>query len=177
MAIVQWDVDSAHSSVGFAVRHLVISKVRGQFNKFSATLAFDPADPATANIQATIDAASIDTREAQRDAHLRSADFLDAEKFPTLAFKSGRVEKGAGNRLRVFGDLTIHGVTKEVTLDVDYEGERKDPWGNQRVGFAATTAISRADFGLTWNQALEAGGVLVGDKVEIQLEIEAIQKK
>lgn len=177
MAIVQWDVDAAHSSVGFAVRHLVISKVRGHFSKFSGTLAFDPADPTTATVQATIDAASIDTREAQRDTHLRSADFLEVDKFPTLAFKSRRVEKGTGKHLRLIGDLTIRGLTKEVTLEAEFLGENKDPWGNQRLGFSATTAISRADYGLTWNQALEAGGVLVGDKVEIEIEVEAIQKK
>ena len=168
-----WSFDSSHSHVGFTVRHLMISKVRGQFNKWSGTFDYDPADPAATKIDVTIDAASIDTREEKRDAHLRSPDFFDVAKYPTLTFKSTSVT-GEGDELALAGDLTIHGVTRPVHLKVESLGATKDPWGGERVGFSATVAINRKDFGLHWNVALEAGGVVVGEKVDINIEIEAV---
>jgi polyisoprenoid-binding protein YceI len=171
-----YTIDNAHSDVSFSVRHMVFAKVRGHFDKWTATLAFDEADPTKSIVEATIEAGSINTREAQRDGHLKSPDFLDAEKHPHLTFKSKRVEKvGAGN-YKVIGDLTIRGVTREVPLEVEELGAGKDPWGNQKVGFLAKTSINRTDWGLKWNQALETGGVLVGEKVDIELDIEAVKK-
>ncbi len=176
MANANWQVDGAHSTVGLTVRHMVISKVRGRFGKWSAKLALDTQDLSRSSVDVEIEAASIDTGVADRDAHLRSPDFLDAEKYPTLRYRSRRVEPGAGNALRVVGDLTIRGVTREVVLAVEYGGQGKDPWGNQRVGFTATASLNRKDFGLTWNQALETGGVLVADKVDVEIELQAIQQ-
>lgn len=176
MANENWQVDGAHSAVNLTVRHMVISKVRGQFTKWNAKLALDTADLARSSVEVEIQAASIDTGVADRDAHLRSDDFLAAEKFPTLRYRSRRVEAPSKDRLRVVGDLTIRDVTREVVLDVEYGGQGKDPWGNQRAGFSATTSINRKDFGLTWNQALETGGVLVGEKIDIEIELEAVQQ-
>jgi polyisoprenoid-binding protein YceI len=167
-----YKIDPAHSNVGFSVRHVMVSTVRGSFGKFEGTVAYDPANLAASSVNVTIDAASIDTANDKRDEHLRSADFFDVAKFPTLTFASKRVEGAAGS-LKVIGDLTIHGVTKEVTLDVDGPTEAvKNPWGMNVRGASATTTISRKDFGLTWNKALEAGGVVVGDDVKIQLDLE-----
>lgn len=177
MANEQWDFDVAHSSINFSVRHLMVSKVRGQFTKWSGSLEFDEQEPTRARVEAQLDAASIDTKDAQRDAHLRSADFLDTERFPTISFKSTGIEKVGDARFSMKGELTIRGITKPVTLDVEYAGRAKDPWGGERVGFSARTSIDRKDFGLTWNQLLETGGVLVGEKVDIELEIEAIRRK
>lgn len=177
MAIAQWDIDVTHSAVGFSVRHLVISKVRGTFDKFAGTLEVDPADLSSAKVDVTIEANSINTREAQRDAHLRSPDFFDVEKFPALTFKSKGVKLLSKDELEILGDLTIHGVTKEVTLKTEYLGANKDPWGGDRIGFSAKTQVLRSEFGLTWNQALETGGVVVSDKIEIELEVEAVQRK
>ena len=168
-------VDPAHSTVEFVVRHLMISKVRGRFSAFQGRLDLDPSGSLIA-AQATIDAASIDTREAQRDAHLKSPDFFDAEKFPELSFYSTRVE-GSGDRFQIYGDLTIHGVTRPVVLDATFEGRGNDPWGGQRVGYSAHTTINRKDYGLTWNAALETGGVVVGDEIRIELNVEAILQK
>jgi polyisoprenoid-binding protein YceI len=176
MANTTWQVDGAHSTVGLTVRHMVISKVRGRFGKWSAKLALDTADLARSSVEVEIEAASIDTGVADRDAHLRSPDFLDAAKHPTLRYASRRVEKVSGDRLRVVGDLTIRDVTREVVLDVEYGGQGKDPWGNQRVGFTATASLNRKDFGLTWNQALETGGVLVADRVDVEIELQAIRQ-
>ena len=176
MANENWQVDGAHSAVNLTVRHMVISKVRGQFTKWSATLALDTADLSRSTVEVEIAAASIDTGVADRDAHLRSDDFLAAEKFPTLRYRSRRVEAPSKDRLRVVGDLTIRDVTREVVLDVEYGGQGKDPWGNQRAGFSATTSINRKDFGLTWNQALETGGLLVADRVDIEIELQAIRQ-
>ena len=176
MANENWQVDGAHSAVNLTVRHMVISKVRGRFTKWNAKLALDTADLSRSAVEVYIEAASIDTGVADRDTHLRSADFLDAQKFPTLRYRSRRIEAPSKDRLRVIGDLTIRGVTREFVLDVEYGGQGKYPWGNQRAGFTATASINRKDFGLTWNQALETGGLLVADRVDIEIELQAIRQ-
>jgi polyisoprenoid-binding protein YceI len=170
-----WNIDTSHSGVHFSVRHMVIAKVRGAFTRFSGSVELDETNPAASKVAVRIDAASIDTREEKRDAHLRSPDFFDVEKYPELTFESTKVEKLDDERYRVTGDLTIHGVTKEVVLDAESLGVGKDPWGNDRVAFSATTSVNRKDFGLTWNQALETGGVLVGEKIEISLDVQAVK--
>lgn len=171
----QWDIDVSHSAIHFWVRHMVISKVHGQFSKWAGTLQLDTQDLTRSSVDVRIDAASIDTQVADRDTHLRSPDFLDVAKFPALTFRSKRIEK-AGDGYRVTGDLELHGVTREVTLDAEFAGTGKDPWGNERAGFSAKVALDRREFGLVWNAALEAGGVLVGEKVEITIELEAVKK-
>lgn len=171
-----WKIDPAHTNVEFSVRHLMITTVKGRFTDVSGTVKIDDADPARSEVDVTINAASIDTREQQRDTHLRSADFFDVEKYPTITFRSTRVEPGQDGRLKVVGDLTIRGVTKSVTLDVAPEGRAKDPWGGERAGFSASTRINRSDFGLTWNQALETGGVMVGDRIDIAIDVEAVRQ-
>jgi polyisoprenoid-binding protein YceI len=174
MAAQRWNIDPSHSGIHFTVRHLVISKVRGAFTKYLGSVEFDEQNPAASQVSVRVDAASIDTREEKRDAHLRSPDFFDVEKFPELTFLSTKVEKSADG-YRVTGDLTIHGVTRPVVLEAELLGRSKDPWGNERIGFAAQTSVNRKDFGLTWNQALETGGVLVGEKIEIALDIQAVK--
>jgi polyisoprenoid-binding protein YceI len=175
MSTSTWDFDLTHSSINFHVRHLMVSKVHGRFAKWGGSLELDDEDLIRSHIAVEIDAASIDTKEEKRDTHLRSADFLEVDKFPTITFKSTQITRD-GDGYRVAGELTIHGVTKPVTLEVE-GGERvTDPWGGTRTGFSARTSISRKDFGLTWNVALEAGGFLVGDKLDINLEIEAVKK-
>ncbi len=169
-----WNIDHSHSAVHFTVRHLMVSKVRGAFTKWSGELALDEADITKSRVDVKIDAASIFTDEPKRDDHLRSKDFFEVEKFPYLTFKSTKVERKGDNELAVTGDLTIRDVTKTVVLAVEDGGRVKDPYGNLRAGFSAHVAISRKEFGLTWNALLEAGGVAVSDKVEIGLEIEAI---
>lgn len=169
-----WTIDPVHSNVEFSVRHLMITTVRGRFTGVRGSVTIDEADPAASVVSVEIDAATIDTREAQRDAHLRSADFFDVERFPTLSFRSTRVEGEAGGTFTVTGDLTIHGVTRSVTLVVESEGRVKDGSGGVRSGFTATTKISRSAFGLTWNQLLEAGGVTVSDEVKISLDIQLV---
>jgi len=171
-----WDIDLAHSNLGFTVRHLVISKVRGRFARWAGTLTLDEAHPERSQVEARIEAASIDTHEPQRDAHLRSADFLDTDRYPEITFRSTRIEKAGENRYQVTGDLTIAGVTRPVRLEVEALGRTKDPWGGERAGFSARTTIDRRDFGLVWNQALETGGVVVGEKVEIDIEVEAVKR-
>jgi polyisoprenoid-binding protein YceI len=171
----QLAIDTSHSSIGFTVRHMMFAKVRGHFGQWKGTIAFDEADPTRSRVEVHIDAASIDTREPKRDAHLRSPDFLDAEKHPALDFISGKIESLGGTRYRVDGALTIRGTTKAVVLEAELLGKGKDPWGNERVGFHATTRINRKEFGLTWNQALETGGILVGEEVEISLDVEAVK--
>lgn len=166
-------IDPAHSTVEFSVRHLMISKVRGRFSAVSGTVDVPEGSNVPAAVQAVVQTGSIDTREEQRDAHLKSADFLDADTYPTLSFSSTRIE-GSGDAFRMTGDLTIHGVTREVTFDGQFEGRGRDPWGNDRVGYEARATINRKDFGLTWNQALETGGVVVGDEIRIELAVEAI---
>jgi len=172
-----WNIDPAHTHVAFAVRHLMISTVKGRFTDIKGTVKSHDADPARGEVDIEIGVASIDTREPQRDAHLRSADFFDAERFPEITYKSRRIDGVQGDRFKLVGDLTIHGVTREVTLDVTSEGRARDPWGGERAGFTATTKIKRGDFGLTWNQALETGGVLVGDEVKITLDVELVKQQ
>lgn len=170
-----WKIDSAHTEAAFAVKHMMISTARGRFGTVDGTVEFDPSNPAGASTQVTIDASSIDTREAQRDAHLRSADFFDVEKFPSLTFASRRVDAIQGDSFKLIGDLTIKDITREVVLDVTSHGLQKDPWGNDRAGFSAKTQISRKDFGLLWNQILETGGFAVGDDVKITLDVELVK--
>lgn len=166
-------IDATHSSVEFVVRHMMITKVRGRFGAVSGSIALAPGSSVPTAIEAVIDASSVDTREAQRDGHLRSADFFDVERFPQLTYKSTRIE-GDGESFRVYGDLTLHGVTREVVLDGEFEGRGSDPWGGQRVSFSAQTKINRKDFGLSWNQALETGGMLVSEEVRIELNVQAV---
>lgn len=171
-----WRIDPAHTQVEFAVRHLMISTVRGRFSGISGTLTVPGGDFLRAEIEASIPVASLDTGEPQRDAHLRSADFFDAERFPVIAFRSRRVDPvpGADGRFGLIGDLTLHGVTREIRLDAVAEGRGRDPWGQQRAGFSLTGRLSRQDFGLTWNQLLETGGVAVSDEVKIAIDVELI---
>jgi polyisoprenoid-binding protein YceI len=170
-----YQIDSAHSSAQFSVKHLAVSNVRGQFSKVTGTVVFDPQNLGASKVDATVDVTTVDTREPKRDEHLKSADFFDAAKYPAMKFVSKQWYRDGG-KLKIKGDLTLHGVTKEVVLDVDGpSAEVKDPWGNQRVGASATTKINRKDWGLTWNKALEAGGVLVGEEVTITLDIEAVR--
>jgi polyisoprenoid-binding protein YceI len=172
----KWAFDLKHSSVNFWVRHLMVSKVHGQFAQWTGDFQFDETNPGSSHVDVRIDAASIDTREAQRDAHLRSPDFFDVEKYPQITFRSSRVDPVGEAAYHVVGDLSIHGVTKSVVLNVDFAGRAKDPWGSERVGFTARTSIDRKDFGLVYNTVLEAGGVMVGDKVEIVIEVEAAKQ-
>lgn len=175
-ALATYRIDQSHSTVEFIARHLMISKVRGRFASFQGGLEIPEGATVPTKIDVTIDANSIDTREEQRDNHLRSADFFEVEKYPALTFTSKRFE-GSGNSFEVTGDLTIHGVTKEVTLEAEFEGRGNDPWGGTRVGYSAHTKINRKDFGLTWNAALEAGGVVVSDEIKIELNVEATLDK
>ena len=172
-----WEFDPAHTGVHFKVRHLMISSVRGEFEKVSGKIVYDEADVTKSSADITIDTGSINTRVAKRDEHLRSPDFLDVAKHPAITFKSKRVDKGGNGTLKMTGDLTIRGVTKEVVLTVDGPTPAiKDMQGNTRVGGQATTKISRKDFGLAWNKALEIGGVVVGDEVEITIDMEIYRK-
>lgn len=176
MSQATFTIDSAHSSANFSIKHMMIAKVHGGFEKVSGTLLLDSQDITKSSIEASIEAASINTREPQRDAHLKSADFFDIEKYPTLNFRSKKVEQD-GDDLKVTGDLTIHGVTKEVVFEVEGPtAEMKDPYGNIKIGLSAKTKIKRKDFGLSWNAALEAGGVLVGDDVAISLDVQFAKK-
>lgn len=171
-----WVIDASHSMITFSVRHMMISKVRGRFTRFDGTVDFDEQNPTNSKVQVTIDASSIDTRDERRDGHLMSPDFLDVANCPTLTFVSKRVEVIDESHGRIIGDLTIRGVTREVTLDVEYNGQSKSPWGTISAGFSATTKINRKDWGLTWNVALETGGVLVGEEVTIEIEIEIVKQ-
>jgi polyisoprenoid-binding protein YceI len=172
----RWSLDAAHSHVSFAVRHLMISNVRGEFQKVAAEATYDPARPEESRLTATIDVGSINTRDEKRDAHLRSADFFDAANHPTMTFTSKAVRR-RGDAVDLVGDLTIRGTTREVTLALEeITPEHTDPWGNRRIGASARTKIRRSDFGMTWNAALETGGVLVGDDVSIQVEVELVRK-
>ncbi|MCJ7442477.1 MAG: YceI family protein [Thermoanaerobaculaceae bacterium] len=173
----RWEIDPAHSNASFTVRHMMVSNVRGEFTKLAGGVDVVGDDPTTAKVVVTIDAASINTREPKRDAHLRSADFFDADRFPTITFTSKKIERAGEGRLKLVGHLTMHGVTKEVTLDIEeLTPEVKDPGGNLRVGAHATTRINRKDFGLLWNRILASGGVLVGDEVAITIDVELVKK-
>lgn len=175
---IVWEVDTSHTTVGFAVRHMMVTTVRGGFGAFSGTVEVTDGKPETARIKITVDTASVDTREARRDQHLRSADFFDVEQFPTMIFESETVEAMGADGLRVSGKLTLRGVTRPVVLDVtDLTQPITDPGGNQRVGASATARIKRSEFGLTWNRAMEAGGVVVGDEVTIQVDVQLVRKK
>jgi len=168
-----YTIDPAHSVADFKVRHLMVSNVRGEFSGVTGTVQFDAENPANSKVEATIPVGSIQTREPQRDTHLKSADFFDVENFPQIKFVSTKVAKEDDEEYKVTGDLTIHGVTKEVTLEVEGPApEAKDPWGNRKSGASAKTKINRKDFGLVWNMALETGGVLVGEDVQIHLDLE-----
>ncbi|MBE7452417.1 MAG: YceI family protein [Kofleriaceae bacterium] len=168
------NIDPTHSTAGFLVRHMVVSKVRGSFKSFSGTIAYDPDAIERSSVQVELDVASIDTREEKRDAHLRSADFFDAEHHPRLTFRSTAVKRTGKDTLEVTGDLTMRGVTHPVVLKVEELGGGKDPWGNDRLAWSAHTTVNRKEWGLNWNQVLEAGGVLVSEKVEIELDIQAL---
>ena len=172
----RWEIDSSHSGIHFSVRHLVIAKVRGQFSRWSGTLVAPDGDLSRAAVDVVIDASSIDTGVADRDAHLKSADFFDTAQFPEITFKTTGVEWVSDERLRARGVLTIKGITRDAVLDVDRLGAVKDPWGNERAAFAAKTSVDRRDFGLTWNQALETGGFVVGDRIDIEIEVEAVKQ-
>ncbi|HVU12032.1 MAG TPA: YceI family protein [Phototrophicaceae bacterium] len=169
-----WKFDPAHTTVGFTARHMMVTTVRGQFAPPEGKLVFDPENPAASYVEATIDAKTLTSGVEQRDNHLRSADFLETEKYPTITFKSTKVEVKGENEGKVTGDLTIHGVTHPVTLNVEYLGALNSPFGDKRAGFSATTKINREDWGLTWNVAVEAGGVLVGKEIKLEIDVEAI---
>ena len=172
-----WTIDPEHSHVGFKVRHLMVSNVKGHFEKFSGTVDIDDKDITRSKVAVSIDTNSINTNVQKRDDHLRSADFFDVATYPAMTFVSKKVAKAGKGRLKVTGDLTLHGVTRQVVLDVEGPSqESKDPWGNIRKGATATTKINRKDFGLNWNKALETGGVVVGDEITITLEVEMIRK-
>lgn len=171
-----WTLDPVHSSIEFSAKHMVITTVKGRFNKFEVSVNLDEAEPERSSVEARIDAASLDTRNEMRDADLRSPDFLDVEKHPYITFISKRIERRGEGRYVLVGDLTIRGVTREVALDTEFSGFVKDPWGNQRAGFAAETTLNRKDFGLTWNMALETGGLLVGDTVKVSIEAELVKQ-
>jgi polyisoprenoid-binding protein YceI len=173
---MSWQVDYAHSEISFSVKHMMISTVRGRFEKFSATIDFNEQDPSRSSVEVQIDAASINTREEKRDGHLKSPDFLEADKHPYITFKSKWIEKIDKKHGRIIGDLTIRGISKEVVLDVEYAGQSKSPWGHTGAGFSATAKINRTDWGLTWNQALETGGLLVSNEININIELELVKQ-
>jgi polyisoprenoid-binding protein YceI len=173
---MSWSFDTAHSQINFSVRHMMISTVRGRFTTFSGTFEVDEANPAASSLDITIDPASASTGDGNRDNHLKTADFFEIEKYPTATYKSTRIEKINDSEFRIYGDLTLHGVTHEVPLTATLLGITKDMQGNQRAGFTVQTAISRKDFGLNWNVALESGGVLVSDKVAIEIDAEIVER-
>ncbi len=175
-ATTTWKIDPAHSHAQFKVKHMMISNVKGEFSTLTGSLTLDGDNIANSSVEATIDATTISTSDPQRDAHLKSADFFDVEKFPTLNFKSTKVSKKGGEEISVAGDLTIHGVTRPVVFAVEGpSAPAKDPWGNTRVGLSATSKINRKDFGLTWNSTLETGGILVGEDITITLDVQFIK--
>ena len=172
----EYKIDPAHSSAQFMVRHMMITNVRGAFSGIQGSVNYDPDNLKVSSLNVVIDASTVNTLDAQRDAHLKSADFLDVAQYPSITFKSTNVKANGGGELSIAGDLTIHGVTKEVVLQVDEpSAEGKDPWGNVRMGASATTKIKRSDFGLAWNQALETGGILVGDELKLAIEVSLIR--
>lgn len=171
-----WVIDPSHTNIGFVARHAVITKVRGNFKEFAGTFSFDADNVSASKADVTIQAASFDSANADRDAHVRSGDFLDVEQYPTLTFVSTSFAHKGGNDFELVGDLTIHGVTRPVTIEAELTGVTQDPWGNTKIGFEGSTTISRKDFDLTWNVVLEAGGVLVSDKIEITLDVQAAKQ-
>lgn len=171
-----WTIDPGHSHVGFSVRHMMVSNVRGNFEKFSGSIVGDPSDPEKAKVEVSIDASSLTTHNANRDEHLRGADFFDVTKFPTITFRSKRVEKGKDGTLRVIGDLTLRGVTKEVALEVEGPTPEIEVRNTKRIGLSASTKLNRKDYGLNWNRIMEAGGVTVGDDVKVSIELELIKR-
>ena len=170
-----WQIDSSHSHINFTVRHMMISKVRGSFENFSGVVNFDEQNPGNTTVNVKVDLSSTNTRDEQRDGHLKSPDFFDVENYPTMTFVSTQVEQIDENNGRLYGQLTIKGISKEVVLDVEYAGLAKSPWGSESTGFSATGSLNRKDWGLNWNQALETGGVLVGDKINIEIELELVK--
>jgi polyisoprenoid-binding protein YceI len=173
---MSWQLDKSHSEISFSVRHMMISTVRGRFEEFDGKFDVNETDPSQSKIEVEIQAASINTKDGQRDGHLKSPDFFDVEKHPTIAFKSKRVEKVDAQHVRLIGDLTIKNVTKEVVLAVEYAGQSKSPWGTVSAGFSAQTKINRKEWGLVWNVALETGGMLVGDEITISIELELVKQ-
>jgi polyisoprenoid-binding protein YceI len=178
-AVSRWKLDPAHTQVEFKARHMMITTVRGRFADVSGTVVVDEDNPNNSRVEVEIDANSIDTRESDRDTHLKSEDFLDVEKHPEITFRSKRIEgahREAGDEFKVVGDLTIRGETREVVLDARYEGRGTDPWGGERAGFSASTKIDRREWGLTWNAALETGGILVSNDLDIELQVQAVRE-
>ncbi len=173
---MSWMIDTTHTSIEFSVKHMMFTTVRGRFNTFNGTLHLDETNPAKSYAEGVIETTSLDTRDTNRDAHLRPADFFDVEKFPQMKFRSTRVEPAGKGHYKIAGNLTVKDITREVVFDVTSEGQGQDPWGNQRRGFSAETSLNRKDFGLTWNVALEIGGWLVGDQVKIQIDLEVIKQ-
>lgn len=173
MAISKWTVDKAHSGIDFSIKHMMISTVKGSFNNFDAVIEADPQDLTTANIEFTVDISSIDTRNSDRDAHLKSADLFEVEKYPNITFKATKIVKIDENEYDVTGDVSMHGITRPETFKVTFEGQGKDPWGNEKVGFSAEGKLKRSDYGITYNAVLETGGVLIGDQVKVFIEIQA----
>lgn len=173
---MSWQLDKSHSEISFSVRHMMISTARGRFEDFDGKFEVNETDPGQSKIEVTIQAASINTKDGQRDGHLKSPDFFDVEKYPTLSFKSTRIEQVNGQNFRLIGDLTIKDVTKEVALAVEYAGQSKSPWGTVSAGFSAHTKINRKEWGLVWNVALETGGMLVGEEVSINIELELVKQ-
>jgi polyisoprenoid-binding protein YceI len=172
-----WQIDPSHSEISFSIKHMMITTVRGRFTSFTGTLFIDDETPENSHVEGNVEVATIDTREPQRDEHLRSADFFDAANYPQMTFASRSIERNGRNRYRVHGDLQIRGVTRPVVFDVQEAGRVQDPWGARRIGYTATTKVNRRDFGLTWNVALEAGGWLVGEEVRVEIELQAIEQQ
>jgi len=170
-----WEFDKAHTSIGFSAKHMMVSTVRGRFESFDGVVDLNEPSPADSHVDVTIDAASVSTNDPRRDGHLKSADFFDAEKYPSITYKSTKVEKLSDEKYRVTGDLTVKNVTREVPLDVTFEGESRDMQGQRRAGFTITTTINRKEFELNWNVALEAGGWLVGDTIKIEIDTEVFE--
>lgn len=173
MAKETWQVDPVHSCIHFSIRHMVVSRIHGRFTKWGGAIQLDDASPASSQVEIHIDASSVDTNDPNRDGHLKADAFFDVANYPEITFKSTRVEPAGEGKFSVTGDLTLHGVTKPVTLEVEHGGNVKDPWGNQRGGFSVKGAINRHDFGVSFNAVLEAGGVALGDKVEFSIDVEA----
>lgn len=173
---MSWQIDSSHSHINFTARHMMISKVRGNFENFSGTINFDEENPSNTTVNVEVDLTSVNTRDEKRDGHLKSPDFFDVENYPSMKFVSTRVEQIDENNGRLYGQLTIKDITKEVVLDVEYAGIAKSPWGTESAGFSATGSLNRKEWGLNWNQALETGGVLVGDKINMEIELELVKE-